>query len=161
MASSRSEEMLASSISNTWRCHSVGVPCNFILDHFCLECLADVIGNVCFGSIYNLYMVVPYHQGLSERIKKTCNKFGVQVHFKGGQTIKSLLISLWLPRTKILLPTKVESYIDTNAVNMGVRKNILASLLELLQKGSRNTRRPLYLTTVTPQVITSTSIISL
>ena len=109
----------------------------------------------------NLYMVVPYHQGLSERIKKTCNKFGVQAHFKGGQTIKSFLISLWLPRTKILLPTKVESYIDTNAVNMGVRKNILASLLELLQKGSRNTRRPLYLTTVTPQVITSTSIISL
>ena len=35
----------------------------------------------------NLYMVVPYHQGLSERIKRTCNKFGVQVHFKGGQTI--------------------------------------------------------------------------
>ena len=38
-------------------------------------------------------MVVPYHQGLSERIKRTCNKFGVQVHFKGGQTIKILLIA--------------------------------------------------------------------
>ena len=25
----------------------------------------------------NLYMVVPYHQGLSERIKRTCNKIGV------------------------------------------------------------------------------------
>ena len=24
----------------------------------------------------NLYMVVPYHQGLSERIKRSCNKFG-------------------------------------------------------------------------------------
>ena len=60
-------------------------------------------------------------------------------------------------KTKIPLPTKVESYTDTNAVNMDV-KNILESLLELLQKGSRNTRRPLplYLTTVTPQVITST-----
>ena len=41
----------------------------------------------------NLHMVVPYHQGLSERIKKTCNKFGVQVYFKGGQTIKSLLMA--------------------------------------------------------------------
>ena len=41
----------------------------------------------------NLYMVVPYHQGLSEKIKKTCNKFGVQVYFKGGQTIKSLLMA--------------------------------------------------------------------
>ena len=41
----------------------------------------------------NLYMVVPYHQDLSERVKKSCNKFGVQVHFKGGQTIKSLLMA--------------------------------------------------------------------
>ena len=41
----------------------------------------------------NLYMVVPYHQGLSERIKISCNKFGVQVFFKGGQTIRSLLMA--------------------------------------------------------------------
>ena len=38
-------------------------------------------------------MVVPYHQGLSERVKRTCSKYGVQVHFKGGQTIKSLLMA--------------------------------------------------------------------
>ena len=38
-------------------------------------------------------MVVPYHQGLSERIKKSCKKFGVQVHFKGGQTIRNLLMA--------------------------------------------------------------------
>ena len=41
----------------------------------------------------NLLMVVPYHQGLSERVKKTCKKYGVQVHFKGGQTIKNLLMA--------------------------------------------------------------------
>ena len=41
----------------------------------------------------NLYMVVPYHQGLSERLKRTCNQFGVQVFFKGGQTIRSLLMA--------------------------------------------------------------------
>ena len=41
----------------------------------------------------NSYMVVPYYQGLSESIKKTCKKYGVQVHFKGGQTIKSLLMA--------------------------------------------------------------------
>ena len=51
--------------------------------------------------------------------------------------------SLWLQRTKILLPTKVESYTDTNAVKMGVRKNTLENLLELLQKGSENIKRPL------------------
>ena len=30
----------------------------------------------------NLYMVVPYHQGLSESIKKSCKKIGIQVYFK-------------------------------------------------------------------------------
>ena len=33
------------------------------------------------------------------------------------------------------LPTKVESYTDTNAMKMGVRKSTLENLLELLQKG--------------------------
>ena len=41
----------------------------------------------------NLYMVVPYYKGLSESIKRSCNKFGVQVHFKGGLTIKDLLMA--------------------------------------------------------------------
>ena len=36
------------------------------------------------------YMVVPYHKGLSESLKKICGKHGVQVYFKGGNTIKSL-----------------------------------------------------------------------
>ena len=42
---------------------------------------------------------------------------------------------------------------------MGVMKNTLENLPEILQKGSRNIRRPLplYLTTVTPQVTISTS----
>ena len=51
----------------------------------------------------NLYMVVPYHQGLSERVKKTCSKYGVQVHFKGGQTIKSLLMA---PKDNDLINSK-------------------------------------------------------
>ena len=38
-------------------------------------------------------MVVPYHQGLSVRIKRSCNKFGVQVFFRGGQTIRNLLMA--------------------------------------------------------------------
>ena len=42
----------------------------------------------------NLYMVIPYYQGLSESIKKSCKKFGVQVHFKGGQTIRNLFMAL-------------------------------------------------------------------
>ena len=37
-----------------------------------------------------------FHQvclGLSESVKRTCNKHGVQVYFKGGVTIKSLLMA--------------------------------------------------------------------
>ena len=41
----------------------------------------------------NIYMVVPYQQGLSERVKYTCQKYGIQVHFKGGQTIKDLFMA--------------------------------------------------------------------
>ena len=42
----------------------------------------------------NLYMVVLYYQGLSESIKRSCKKYGLQVHFKGGLTIKNLLMAL-------------------------------------------------------------------
>ena len=37
-------------------------------------------------------MVVPYYKGLSESLKKICDKHGVQVYFKGGNT-KSLLVA--------------------------------------------------------------------
>ena len=36
--------------------------------------------------------MVPYYQGLTESLKRTCNKYGVQVHFKKGVTIKNLLM---------------------------------------------------------------------
>ena len=37
-------------------------------------------------------MVLPYVKGLSESMKTVCSKHGVQVHYKGGNTIKSLLM---------------------------------------------------------------------
>ena len=39
------------------------------------------------------YIVVPYYIGLSESIKNIGSKYGVQVYFKGGTTIKNLLMS--------------------------------------------------------------------
>ena len=41
----------------------------------------------------NLYMVVPYHQGLSERIKRTCNKFGGASTLQRRTDHKSLLMA--------------------------------------------------------------------
>ena len=39
------------------------------------------------------YMVVPYYKGVSKSLKKICGKHSVQVYFKGGHTIKSLLMA--------------------------------------------------------------------
>ena len=38
-------------------------------------------------------MVVISTKGLSESFKNICGKMGIQVHFKGGNTIKNLLVS--------------------------------------------------------------------
>ena len=35
-----------------------------------------------------LYIVVPYTKGLCESYKTICSKYGVQVYFKGGNTLK-------------------------------------------------------------------------
>ena len=39
------------------------------------------------------YMVVPYYRGLSESLKKVCNRHGVQVYFNEGNTIRNLLVA--------------------------------------------------------------------
>ena len=39
------------------------------------------------------HIVIPYTQGLCESIKKICGRYGIQTHFKGGRTIKTLLVS--------------------------------------------------------------------
>ena len=44
-------------------------------------------------SIVKGHIVIPYTQGLCESIKKICGRYGIQTHFKGSRTIKSLLVS--------------------------------------------------------------------
>ena len=39
------------------------------------------------------YIVVPCVKGLSESYKNACKKYGIQVYFKGGGTIKDLLVA--------------------------------------------------------------------
>ena len=36
----------------------------------------------------NIFMVVPYIKGIGERFNEICNKKGIQVHFKGTNTVK-------------------------------------------------------------------------
>ena len=107
----------------------------------------------------NLYMVVPYHQGLSERIKRSCNTFGVQVFFKGGQTIKNLLMA---PKDKDPLKNKSGVIYRFKCSQHGCTEEYIGESARNFQKGSRNIKKPLplYLTIVTPQVMMSPSTIS-
>ena len=61
----------------------------------------------------NPYMVVPYYQGLSESIKRLCKTYWVQVHFKGGLTIRNLLMA---PKDKDYILKKMESYTDIDVI---------------------------------------------
>ena len=39
------------------------------------------------------HIVVPYIEGMGESIKKICKRHGVDMHFKGGRTLKNILVS--------------------------------------------------------------------
>ena len=49
------------------------------------------------------YITVPYIKGLDESVKNTCKKYGIQVFFKGGKTIKDLLMA---PKDRDLITQK-------------------------------------------------------
>ena len=100
------------------------------------------------------YMVVPYYRGLSMSLKKVCSRHGVQVYFKGGNTIK---IPQWPQKIKIQSWRRVGSSIDINVIGWTVMRNTLENPQGCLERGSRNIRRhlPPYLTTPTSLVITS------
>ena len=49
------------------------------------------------------HIVIPYTQGICESMKNICRKHGVAVHFKGGQTLKNILVS---PKDKDTMTNK-------------------------------------------------------
>ena len=65
----------------------------------------------------NPYIVVPYYRGLSESPKKVCSKHGVQVYFKGGTTIKNLLMT---PKDKRPYPKEERSHLQIQMWQGGV-----------------------------------------
>ena len=106
------------------------------------------------NSIQKPHMVIPYYKGISESIKKTCSKHGVQVYFKGGNTIKNLLVA---PKDQDTIQKKMESYIDKNATGWNAMRITLESPQEHLERGSKNISRhlPQYMTILTPLVTMS------
>ena len=45
------------------------------------------------NTLSHCHIVIPYTQGLCESIKRICGRYSIQTHFKGGKTIKNLLVS--------------------------------------------------------------------
>ena len=39
------------------------------------------------------HITISYNEGLSESLKNICKKYGIQVHFKSGKTIKDELVA--------------------------------------------------------------------
>ena len=63
---------------------------------------------------------MPYNEGLSESIKTTCKKYGIQVHFKSGKSIKDELVA---PKDKDQLTKRVALSIDTNVIGWNVMRS--------------------------------------
>ena len=66
------------------------------------------------------HIVIPYTQGLCESIKKICGRYGIQTHFKGGSTIKNLLVS---PKDKDPMVSKVMPSIGISVRTSPVKMN--------------------------------------
>ena len=62
------------------------------------------------------HIVIPYTQGLCESIKKICGRYGIQTHFKGGKTIKNLLVS---PREKDPMVNQIGAIYRYQCNNLG------------------------------------------
>ena len=68
------------------------------------------------------YITVPYYRGLSESVKKKCSNYGVQVYFKGGTTIKNLLVA---PNAKDPMMKKSGSSTVTNVAGWSVMRKYI------------------------------------
>ena len=103
------------------------------------------------NNIQRPHIVIPYYQGISQSMKKTCSEYGVQVYFKGSNTIKNLLMA---PKDQDDIQKKVESSKDTNVAGWSVMRNTLVNPLQLLERGSKNISRhpPPSMTTITSLV---------
>ena len=60
----------------------------------------------------NITLVVPFIPGTSEKFKKLCKAKGIQVHYKGTNTLRTLLGN---PKDRDPKANKTGSYITTNA----------------------------------------------
>ena len=85
---------------------------------------------------YKTTIVVPYIPNTAGRFKKLCKRRGIQVHFKGRNTLRTHWATL---RTRTQKPTRQESSTTTNAHTSTVPALTLENQADHLEKGLRNT----------------------
>ena len=81
------------------------------------------------------HITVPYHQGMSESFKRTCKKYGIEVHLKGGPIIKNPLMT---PKDKDPILKRIWVIYRFKCNRMECNENILESQLGILGRGLRN-----------------------
>ena len=64
---------------------------------------------------------MPYNEGLSKTFRNICKRYGIQVHFKSGKTIKDELVA---PKDQDHTPKRVVLSIDINVTGWNVTMNI-------------------------------------
>ena len=81
------------------------------------------------------HIVIPYTQGLCESIKKICGRYGIQTHFKGGNTIRNLLVS---PKDKDPI-SKSGAIYWFQCGDLTCDDEYIGETSRLLEKGSKST----------------------
>ena len=82
------------------------------------------------------HIVIPYTQFLCESIKKICGRYGIQTHFKGGRTIKSLLV---FPKDKDPMVNQSGAIYWYQCGDLGCDDEYIGETSRTLVKDTRNT----------------------
>ena len=98
------------------------------------------------------YMVLCYVKGLSESIKNVGKKHGIQTYFKGGNTIKSLLMT---PKDKDHITKKSGIIYRFKCKRVDCEDEYIGESSRTLVRNIKSTSRPppQYMTIIPPQVM--------
>ena len=66
------------------------------------------------------HVTVSYSEGLSESVKNICKKYGIEVHFKSGKSIKDELVA---PKDQDYLTKRVTLSTDINVIGWNVMRS--------------------------------------
>ena len=81
------------------------------------------------------YITVPYNEGLGETFKNICKRYGIEVHFNSGKTIKDELVA---PKDKDHITKKSGVIYRYRCDRLECDEEYIGRQLEHLVRGLRN-----------------------